>query len=870
MASPRISSGSAHESTVDSSRPTTIDERADNHLLVNTDATAAQSAETVSSKDHPTPTDTRPKIATEEVPPNTPAENEWLSRFPSDEGKDRVGQMPLQSIPRSVTYEEAPASIEITQASTASEHQQPTDSLIETVRGILSAPIPERRWSDNLMAESNTPVNQKLEKRSMDSLAEATLPSEQSPDDQVRQATGAKTTETADYAVDAEQLSSQALNEAVRTILTAPVASHPDSVEQNMISFTEPSQVSTDSVDSQELPSSTKRSGEEIESQAERMTSDALTEAVEDILATPLASHHSSVESTPYVHALAAEPAVTTDSAQGVSEGDAEQLSSQALTEAVQQILATTLAPRTAPVQSTSETTSSNIETTPHIEDVSTRTVAIEEALEGEKPSTTSTEAQLQEGTTKVDALQENAELLSSQALGEAMQQILATTLAPRATPIQSTSEVTSSNTDLTPHAEEVMTEGEKSTTAPRNAQLQEPTTESVPSATTTVDAQQVASDEDAELLSTQALSEAVQSTCEATSSSVELTPHIEEVVTETVSSEKVTEGEQSTATSSDAQLQEAATTTVDAQQVASHEDAELLSTQALGEAMQQILATTLAPRAEPVQLTSEATSSSIETVPHTEEIVTKTVTMNEDGEKTTAVANETQSQEATTKVDVQQDASQEDAERLSTQALNEAVHQILGATLAARAPVVTIEKSHEQIEADADRLSSEALNEALREVAAPTQTPLGSPVESTSETTVHTEEVLTKATAVGDVTTSPIVTVVDEATESEKLLARSSDAQIQEVVTESAPLETAFDSQETTSSDALTAAMRSILATTLAPHVSPLESKAPTTESTDQSSSATSAEVPVRSDHSDHEDVKSRYVLISLKWSSS
>ena len=305
---------------------------------------------------------------------------------------------------------------------------------------------------------------------------------------------------------------------------------------------------------------------------------------------------------------------------------------------------------------------------TPHIEEVSTKTITINEetstpiialvddAIEAQKHSEASTEIQLQEAKTNMDAQQvashEDAELLSSQALGEAMQQILAATLAPRPEPIQST--------------------------------------------------------------------------LETTSSSIETTPYSEEVVTKTVSTEKGTEGEKSTVAPSDAQLQEAATTTVDAQQVASHEDAELLSSQALSEAMHEILATTLTPRATPIQSTSETTSSSTDLTPHIEEVSTKTVTINEDGEKTIVASNETPLQEGTTKLDAQQIVSEKDADLLSTQALAEAVQQMLDTPLAARAPtaqedasVVTTETRHEQVQADAARLSSEALNEALREIRA-------------------------------------------------------------------------------------------------------------------------------------------------------
>ena len=409
------------------------------------------------------------------------------------------------------------------------------------------------------------------------------------------------------------------------------------------------------------------------------------------------------VTSTPIV-TLADE---ATESVPSATTTDSQEVSSQALADAMHQILATTLAPRATPVPSTSETT-------PNIEEVTTKSVSaneetstpiialVDDVIEAQKPSTTTTETQLREATTSVDTQQddsqENAELLSSQALGQAMHEILATTLAPRATPIQSTSEVTSSSTGLTPHAEDV--------------------------------------------------------------------------VTETVSTEKVTEGEQSIAAPSDARLQEAATTTVDAQQVASHEDAELLSTQALSEAMQQILATTLAPRALPVQSTSETTSSSVELTSHIEDVSTKTASTNEqgDGETSTAAPGDAQLQEAaSTAVDTQQIPSVQDAELLSTQALAEAVQQMLDTPLATRGPsahrdtsVVITEKSQEQVQADAERLSSEALNEALREVAAPTQTPHVSSVESTSETTPHSEEMLTRTTAVDEITASPIVTVVD------------------------------------------------------------------------------------------------------------
>ena len=421
----------------------------------------------------------------------------------------------------------------------------------------------------------------------------------------------------------AQPLSTETISETVPDILALPVNTHLPSatVKQATIESVEEPTIATDSEttsetqfipdqpatvntikttavteENREIVSDTDQPTSEItteENMAERVSTDALTEAVKEILATPLTVHLPSIDST------SQKP--TADIQQQV-----ETLSPETVRSQVEQESTTTI---TSPVNITEEDKEKPTE------------VKKDEILESTKPlSATET----QEQTTTEDITTDNAaQQLSTDALTEAVREILATPLSTSLPPTDSTTQQTT--TDI---QEQVETPSSETV----HPQVQQEATTITSSVITTEEDEEKPTDgkKDEILASTKPLS---------------VTRTQEPITTEDVIKESA---------------------------------AQQLSTDALTEAVREIIATSSTRQTTeiPTEVQSSIDSlTQIRTTP-SPSVTTTQQEMTPETTTTIVTTKETTSQDRPTSID--DTTKQSEAERLSTDALTEAVREIL------------------------------------------------------------------------------------------------------------------------------------------------------------------------------------------------
>jgi hypothetical protein len=321
-----------------------------------------------------------------------------------------------------------------------------TDSLTETVRQILAAPVPARLpIVDHPTAKTTVQFEEDTVKPFADSLNQSI---------ELTTTTIASPILLTTKEAEAERLSSVALTEAVREILHTPLAVHPSSAgteeqvkmpfvdtttettEENKTIVTSP--VTTTKEDTMPEPSKTSSVIETVEgtafeehkpsiqdttneAEAERVSSEALTEAVREILATPLTVHLPTVD-----HTIEVTTAPT--------DKQLEKPSVDTVVHTTEQDKPIIISEVTRTEEKVVPTTGTDAE----LLEIPNQSSSVIEAVEG----TTFEERQLStDDTTKEVA----AEQLSSQALTDAVREILATPLAVHLPSVDITSETTES-----------------------------------------------------------------------------------------------------------------------------------------------------------------------------------------------------------------------------------------------------------------------------------------------------------------------------------------------------------------------------------------------------------------------------------------
>ncbi len=488
------------------------------------------------------------------------------------------------------------------------------------------------------------------------------------------------------------------------------------------------------------------------EDEAERISSAALTEAAHEILATPLTFHLPSVEHPD------------------------EKPSVDSLTQIAEQIKSIIPSPVTRTEKEMIETTDTKEELIPETTTLSTKET-VQESTSEDRPSL------VDHATKEIEA-----ERLSTQALTEAMREMLATPLTVHLPSVDSTTETTTTHTEEqlekqsveipTPRVEQITTTEEEtsqpkavkkdtiietSKTSPVIETVQETTSEghlpSIEDTTTEVEADRVSSEALTEAIG-DILSKpfvvdlpSVEHTTETTTEiehpdekpSVDSLTQIAEQIKSMISAPVTrTEKEVRETTDTKEELIPETTTlsTKETVQESTSEDrpslvdhatkeieAERLSTQALTEAMREILATPLTVHLPSVDSTSETTTT------HTEQQLEKQ-TVEASSPHVEQVTTAVTSTETTTDEETSQSRAVKEDRIVEPSKPSSAMETVQETTSEDRQP--SIEDTTREVEAE--RLSSEVLTEAVREILGTPLTVHLPSIEQTTETTTEIE----------------------------------------------------------------------------------------------------------------------------------
>ena len=778
-----------------------------------------------------------------------------------------------------------------------------TEALTEALRKIIATPtaVPDSS-TEQTPAISSTKIVVPMVKVTTTT---TTVTDETSP-----------STEQSSIAID-QNLATDSLTETVHQILATPVSVHLPSIDSAIKETTTDMEEQEDellestktSTVTETMNETTPDDYETKEIEAERLSTEALTEAVREILSTPVTVHLPSTEhtteTTTQIHQLHEEPAdqsetiistpsTTTDVKDALPESsdttfvtekkqetEAENLTSSALTEAVREILATPLTVHLPSIDTSSEEITTRVEEQP-------TPIKEENRLTSDTPSDVTETVQTTTSDNRRSSVE--AERLSSDALTEAVREILSTPLTVHLPSVDSTNEEQVEKLSAVPstsHPKEVESTVALQETAAE--EKEEPssvheTVQEAPSKDLQSYIDEVIKENEAERLSSDALTEAVREIL-ATPLNVHLpSVHVESETTEIVpeqltTSQETTDNDITTTTEVPILKKTTTTTTVVEQSLTDVEetkDDESISTDSLTETVRQILATPVPIHLPSIDHTTESTTSVEQEVETPELETTKTVESTYPSVKTNDEVHPETSQETvvedrqlSTPVD-----SKKEEDRIPSETLNEVVQKVLTATLIHQLPslISTTEKTTTQTEVqdekpveikdvetsepdtkqevESDRLSSEALIEAVREILATPLTVHLPSVETTTEKTTTLSEVAEKEHSLS----------AEENEILESNLVPSVSKTAEETRTEKHQLSVEDKSKEVESerfsSEALTEAVREILATPLTVHLPSSEITTETVESTEQSLPITTADTTQKIDKISDESI--------------
>ncbi len=745
-----------------------------------------------------------------------------------------------------------------------------SDAIIEAVSQILALPSVE------IKTETTETIQQDNQKPTIDSLVQITeqiktiaqeqavsqtnIQQPESPES-TKNSTTTESIETIAFQdrqspidditkdVEAECLSTEALTEAVREILKTPLTIHLPSIEQPLASPSTETQQEIDIIDRQStLPQET---SEAVPRKAE-----------ESILQSTTVTTEAAEEATPETKQLS----------QDIKQED-QDVKTDSVTETVRQILATPVSVHLPSVDSTTETITTHPEEqvktpstdalTSHVEQVTTTEEATEqptdikkdEILESRKaPSVIET---TQETTSEdrqpsiEDTIREvEAERLSSEVLTEAVREILATPLTVHLPSVEHTTETTTeiehldekpSVDSLTQITEQIRSMISSPVTNKEEQVIQTTDTkdEVIPESTTTLSTKETVQEEtsedrpslvdhatkelEAERLSSEALTEAVRQIL-TTPLTVHL-PSVDDKV-ETIDSHERPSTDTATEITSQTDIIPAHLTTTEqiittteepsADAIKKTEVHEDVTINSLTETVRQILATPPTIHLPSVEHKTETTTEieqadekpSVDSLTQiTEQIksmISSPVTRKEEQElETTDTKQEVipESTKTSFVIETKQKTTSEDttkeneAERLSSEALTEAVREILAAPLTVHLP---------SVEHPDEKPSVDFLTQITEQIRSMTSSPVTKKEEQVVETTDTKEEVIPEPSK-----TSFVIETKQETT--------SEDTEKETEV-------------EHLTAEALTEAVREILATPLIVHLPSVEHTAETT----------------------------------------
>ena len=684
-----------------------------------------------------------------------------------------------------------------------------SDAINEALAQLLATPSTTDLAHVRIETESTETTKQDDEEPSLDSLVQTTeqmrlIPEEQeipetaqitSTIESVQQTSSKEHQPLLDdktKAVEAEHLSSEALTEAVREILATPLTVHLPSVDHEIETATKTEQLIDKPTDSIIITS---------------------TEDVTTIVPAPVTMTEEEQLPLRDMQQDKVQESTRISSITDITQ-EAERLSSEALTETVREILATPLTAHLPSVDHTAETTTKTeqIVEQPSSSLSSPAFQQITTVITSPVTTTTETSTNIEtvQGTTSEDrrpsaedTIKEvEAEHLSSEALIEAVREILATPLTVHLPSVDHTVETTIKTEERVEKSPEIL---------PTTDSEQVTTSETLP-VTTTEEQISPRDSQQNEILFTTETKE--------TTKTEDLLPSAEDTTKEV--------------------------------------EAERLSSEALTEAVREILATPLAVHLPSVDHTTETTTIK-DTLPESSKISFVTETK----------------QEATT----DETTKEPEAERLSSEALTEAVREILSTPVKIHLPSVDIKTEEPLMEkvitttttttvveaiTDENQQPSEAVEQKKEDEPVSTESTtekttiqIGEIVEKPSAESLapQSEQVTTTIASPDRITTEEreesTTTKQDEFAESSKTVPVVET--VQETTSEVRPADTEDTIKEIEtehlSSEALTQAVREILATPLTVHLPTIDIKSETIESTEQPLTTTSSEVVQKTD---------------------
>ncbi|UJR26385.1 hypothetical protein I4U23_007717 [Adineta vaga] len=624
-------------------------------------------------------------------PPSTESEIGTETSIPTDKEAEHQDETPLSLSPNQTTEELK----EITDLSTSVTEERKPEITIDKTETVTVTSSTDRRPSDK---EDNQQIEaEHLSTEALTDAVDEILVSSLLAHRPPVEAETLKTTVISEK--EAEHLSTEALTDAVREILTSQQVRHPPG---NALEI-EKKTTSTEKADENDEESLSSTSTTQTNAPSNETTS----------LSTSMNEEQQQPEGTSTINEAVTTTTTETDrrpsDKDDAQEVEAERLSTEALTDTVRKIISSSSPIHPPSVEPETENVSKGIEK--QTENLSTEalTDAVRKIISSSSPTYPPS---IEPETEKVSkSTEKEAENLSREALTDAVREIISSS-SPTYPP--SAESETETKTSITMDKQAEHQDETPLTQSPNGTDQQSKETtidksETVTKTTSTDRRQSLkddAQESEAERLSTEALTDAVRKII--SSSSPTYSPSVEP---ETEKVSKSTE-----------------------------QESENLSTDALTDAVRDILAS---PRsAYPPSTESEiGTETSIPTDKETEhqDETPSNISLNETNEelkKTTSLPtsmNEEQKPEGISSItetittatstdrrsSYKDDAQESEAERLSTEALTDAVRKIISSSSPTYPPSIepVNENAFKSTEKEADNLSTDALTNAVREI---------------------------------------------------------------------------------------------------------------------------------------------------------